>query len=312
MFTAHRYTSAQRIAWDSYVKQSKNGTFLFLRGYMDYHCDRFADFSTLLTDEGGATVALFPANRVGSQLISHGGLSYGGMICDSSMTTTKALDVFSTWIAYCKQDGILEIKYKAIPSIYHRGPSDEDRYALFIHGASLYRRDVLSVLDLRQVPTLQQRRRRAIKKAIDSGIEVHESDDFPVFWTVLEQNLMSRHQTKPIHTVSEIKRLRDQFPENIQLFCAFESGNMCAGALLYYAAPTIHAQYVASTEAGRAAGALDLLFATLIEKFRSEAYFFDFGSSNEEEGRFLNRGLADFKEGFGARAICHDFYRLLV
>jgi hypothetical protein len=85
---------------------------------------------------------------------------------------------------------------------------------------------------------------------------------------------------------------------------------MCAGTLLYYALPTIHAQYVAAQEMARTAGALDLLFLTLIEASRGTARYFDFGNSNEQEGRCLNRGLADFKEGFGARAICHDFYRI--
>jgi hypothetical protein len=90
----------------------------------------------------------------------------------------------------------------------------------------------------------------------------------------------------------------------------FDGERLCAGTVLYVTARVVHAQYIASDEAARSMGALDLLFTTLISWFRAEARYFDFGNSNEREGRYLNRGLADFKEGFGARAITQDFYRL--
>ena len=42
-----RYTAEQKTVWDSFVATSKNGTFLFMRDYMDYHADRFADHSLM-------------------------------------------------------------------------------------------------------------------------------------------------------------------------------------------------------------------------------------------------------------------------
>ena len=38
--------------------------------------------------------------------------------------------------------------------------------------------------------------------------------------------------------------------------------------------------------------------------------YFDFGISNEQQGRKLNEGLSFWKEGFGARTITHDFYEV--
>ena len=43
MFEIRRYTSGDKALWDQFVAQSKNGTFLFFRDYMDYHADRFCD-----------------------------------------------------------------------------------------------------------------------------------------------------------------------------------------------------------------------------------------------------------------------------
>ena len=56
-----RYTSDQKIVWDSFVAASRNGTFLFMRDYMDYHADRFTDYS-LMFYKGGRLLALLPGN----------------------------------------------------------------------------------------------------------------------------------------------------------------------------------------------------------------------------------------------------------
>ena len=61
MFEIRRYTPDNTDEWNQFVAQSKNGTFLFDRGYMDYHSDRFADYSLMFYDDKGL-FALLPAN----------------------------------------------------------------------------------------------------------------------------------------------------------------------------------------------------------------------------------------------------------
>ncbi len=157
----------------------------------------------------------------------------------------------------------------------------------------------------------QERRSRGARKAEKHDLAIRESLNLEEFWPILQENLESHHNLNPVHTVAEMRLLRERFPDNIRLFGVFEGSRMCAGSVLYYAGPTIHAQYIASTGHARDIGALDLLFTSLIEKRGGQANGkLDFGNSNEQEGQFLNRGLADFKEGFGARAISQDFYRL--
>lgn len=303
------YSSEHRDLWNDFVSTSKNGTFLFQRDYMDYHSDRFVDFSAIAL-QGQSPIALFPANRIDNRLVSHGGLSYGGMISNKSMTTTRALDAFSAWIELCKASGIRETVYKTIPSIYHRGPADEDKYALFRMGATLFRRDVLSVYDFLNPMSIQERRKRGVAKALKHGMAVAESDDVKTFWKILEANLVTKYGVRPVHTLPEIELLKRRFPSNIRLFSVGRLGEMCAGAILYYATPAIHIQYIAANDEGKTSGALDLLCTTLIQSSSHSFRFFDFGISNENEGQHLNQGLVEFKEGFGARAICQDFYRL--
>jgi hypothetical protein len=304
------YAPKHRVRWDQFVARSKNGTFLFQRGFMEYHSDRFTDASTLVSGDDGRLLAVFPANISGKRVSSHAGLSYGGMVTDETMTGPLALEVFAAWFRHFQQFGIEQIVYKQVPHIYHRMPADEDRYALFYHGATLFRRDMTQTAELAAQGPMQERRRRGTKKAAKSGLMVRETNAVEAFWEILAENLASRHKQQPVHTSEELRILQGRFPENIRLFGVFEGETLRAGTLLFCCGQTIHAQYIASSEPARLLGALDLLFSTLLDLFRGNARYFDFGNSNENDGRYLNIGLAEFKEGFGARAVTQDFYTL--
>lgn len=88
MIEIHRYTAAYHRDWNDFVSESSNGTFLFLREYMEYHADRFTDYSLLVYD-GNKLLALLPANRSGDVLYSHAGLTYGGLIVTARNTTAR-------------------------------------------------------------------------------------------------------------------------------------------------------------------------------------------------------------------------------
>ena len=62
MYEVVRYKPEMKAQWDSFVRKSRNGTFLFLRDYMDYHRQRFTDFSLLIYDKQ-SLVALLPLNK---------------------------------------------------------------------------------------------------------------------------------------------------------------------------------------------------------------------------------------------------------
>lgn len=312
MIIVEPYTPALRAEWDTFVAGSRNGTFLFNRGYMDYHADRFRDGS-LLVRRDGAPVALLPANRVDDRLVSHGGLTYGGLVVDDGMTMPLMLDCFSACLDRMAAAGIREWDYKTVPAIYHRHPAEEDRYALFRAGAQLVRRDVLSVLEIGRHPAPQDRRRRGARKAAAAGLTVDVSQDWAGFWAVLEQRLSDRHDARPVHSLEEMTRLASRFPGQIRLHAVRTAdGAMRAGTVIYDTGTVLHAQYIAADDEGLRLGALDLLFSRLTGETAGTARWFDFGISNERQGRLLNAGLVTFKEGFGARTVCHDHYRLTV
>jgi hypothetical protein len=305
-----RYTARDHDRWNEFVRSSRNGTFLLDRNYMDYHADRFDDHSLLASDDGGRLLALLPAHAANDRLVSHGGLTYGGFIVDDRMTASQMLELFSAATQEIRRNGFQALAYKSIPHIYHRLPAEEDQYALFRAGARLVRRDHLAVIDYRTPQTRQERRQRSVRKGAKAGLAIRETEDFGAFWAILEANLSSRHGVQPVHTVGEMVLLKSRFPARIRLFAAYDGAEMRAGVVVYQSDFVCHAQYIGASDEGREQGALDLIFDDLISRFAAACRYFDFGTSTERSGTFLNTGLAEFKEGFGARTVIHDHYEL--
>ena len=63
---------------------------------------------------------------------------------------------------------------------------------------------------------------------------------------------------------------------------------------------------------GKGLGALDMVIDHLINEYSDKKRYFSFGVSTENNGAFLNKGLINQKELFGARTIVHDFYELAI
>lgn len=307
-----RYQSGNQAIWNEFVTTSRNGTFLLDRGYMDYHQDRFVDHSLLLRSEDGRLVGLLPANELGGALYSHAGLTYGGLIVGAKSGSAAALDMLEAIRTYLIDNGLFRLLYKTIPWIYHRQPAEEDRYALFRADATLYRRDVLSVVPREGRLPYQERRARGVKAARKAGVEVAESDDYSAFWKILEENLHARYGVAPVHSLAEIELLHGRFPNAIRLFIAHLAGDPVAGVVMYSSPNVAHVQYISTSETGKGCHALDAVFDHLLGRIYHEKSYFDFGISNEEAGRVLNLGLVEQKEGFGARTVVHDYYEMLV
>lgn len=312
MIQVERYQAFHVDSWNAFVHASKNGTFLFCREYMEYHAGRFADHS-LLFFENNRLAAILPANLSEDEtLVSHGGLTFGGVLVDTKMSMPLMLEIFAALRTYALQLGILRIIYKAIPHIYHRLPAEEDLYALFVYQARLYRRDVSSSVELANQLPFTKGRRGCIKKAQANGIVVRRSDDFEAFMQIDEIHLLSKHNKKPVHTANELTMLAERFPEHIHLFGAFLNNTMLGGVVVYVSKTVAHAQYIAATPEGKKLGALDSILSYLLNDYYSEMRYFDFGISTDHNGRYLDINLILNKESFGAKTIVYDFYEWML
>ncbi|SIQ65183.1 GNAT family N-acetyltransferase [Pontibacter lucknowensis] len=309
MVTVVRYSDRCKLEWDAFIKASKNGTFLFLRDYMEYHADRFEDHSLLFYLKE-KLVAVLPANAMNNELHSHAGLSYGGVVSGHKMKVSVMLQVFEALAMYSREQHFKSLYYKATPHIYHQVPAEEDLYALFRYGAVLYRRDVNSVIDLGQPVRYSKDRRWRLSQCKSHKWEVRHSEDYADFMQLVATQLESRHKLKPVHTAAEVEKLAQFFPKNISLYITKQESELLAGALVYETAAVAHCQYIGASERAQEQGAAHVLVDHLINEVYPHKKYFSFGISTEQQGLYLNEGLASYKESYGARTVVHDFYRL--
>ncbi len=313
MILLERYDDSQREAWNACVRASRNGTFLFLREYMEYHRDRFEDCSWVARRRaGGAPLALLPANRRGATLESHGGLTFGGWVCGAEATTATMLELFDALRERLVADGAELLRYRAVPHVYHRAPAEEDLYVLQRLGARVVRRAPLSVVDQRRPLPWQERRRRGLRKAAAAGLVCEESADLAGYWELLTVVLRDTYDARPVHTLDEIAALQRALPAHIRLFVCRRGDRMLAGVLVYESETVARAQYIAASEEGKREAALDLLFDHLLRRAFADKPWFDLGTSEGVEPGTLNDGVLEFKESLGARLVAQDTYELAI
>lgn len=313
MLTVRQYDKQYEEMWNDFVARSRNATFLFNRGYADYHADRFVDNSLIFTD-GNRPVTLFLASRHDDELRAHGGLTYGGFVMpEKGLGGAVMVDVAAALTAYCKSVGIRRLLYKPVPHIYHRYPAEEDVYALFAGGAVMSEAAISSAIDLAAPLRPDDNTRRGLRRADKAGVTVRLTDDYDSFWRILSENLAERHGTVPVHTVGEMRLLASRFPDNICLYGSYSAdGEMLAGSVLYLTDTVAHTQYISASPRGREQSALVPLMLRAIDDNRGLRRYFDFGISTEDHGRILNAGLLRQKEGFGGRATLYTAYTLAI
>jgi len=309
------FDSSRSGQWDDLVGESATGTFLHTRRFLSYHGDRFDDRSLLLLDERDRPVAAFPAalDPVDPDVVvSHPGITYGGLVHGRTLRGDGVLAAIDAILDHYRALGLRALRYKAVPAMYHRWPAQDDLYALYRWHARLIRRDLSATIDLAHPQSVSERRRRGARRARAERVEIVRGlEHLEGFWAVLGQVLSARHGARPVHTLHEICLLTARFPREIDFIGAACGTQLLAGALLFRTETVCHAQYIASSDAGNAVGALDLVFEAAVEEARQlGAGWFDFGISTEAQGRVLNSGLHEFKTGFGAGALTYDFYEL--
>ncbi|MEW5676008.1 GNAT family N-acetyltransferase [Flavobacterium enshiense] len=307
-YLVRRYQKADYALWNDFVSHAKNATFLFYRDFMEYHSDRFEDFS-LLIFEDEKLLAVLPANISKGVLYSHQGLTYGGLLVSEKAKLKQSLWVFKSLMQFLHEEGIPTLHLKELPFFYTSKFSDELKYLFFLTEARLYRRDVLSVLDLSGEIKLSKDRKEGIKRGLKNGLEVNETDDFTEFWNdVLIPNLSQKHKVSPVHSLEEIIFLKLKFPKNIRQFNVYHEGKIVGGTTIFETDCVAHSQYISSNTAKNELGSLDFLHYKLISEVFASKKYFDFGISNENQGKNINLGLLYWKETFGSGLVTQDFY----
>lgn len=308
IFSVVRYTTEYRAAWDDLVDNSRNGLFLFRRDYMEYHADRFEDFSAIALVDG-KVVALLPAtiNRATGVVASHGGLTFGGVVVTRDLRSEVAIGAVDALLNALREWGAITLEMRVLPQFLATYPSAEIDYALWCRGFTVTRRDLSSALPLMDALPFNSSKQQAVAKARKSGLSITEGS-LAHFHGLLASVLDQRHGSVPVHRLSELQLLAALFPDHIMLRSVERDDEMLAGILVFKYPTAWHTQYMAASNDGRKLGALDLVIGCLLEEAREAGVkWLSFGTSTTEGGRNLNEGLLWQKESFGARSVTHDF-----
>jgi hypothetical protein len=301
--------------WDNFILESNNGTLFHMRKFIGYHpSDRFKDHSLMFLKKG-SLIALLPAADVqtdsGRLLISHPGSSMGSLVVPSGLAFADAEEIVETFIAYAKSAGFNGIRLTPPPMIYLKSPSEYINFCLMSKGFEYVQRNVTSVIGLASSEELildqfKPTHRTAVRKAEKSGVKIRQSNDWDTFYAILEKNLSIRHDVSPTHSLKELKALAEIFPDKIILFGAYLGDDMIAGVVNFIVKKDVAlAFYISHDESFQEHRPINLLFYSIFSwAIKNGIRTFDFGTFTVDGEP--NRGLARFKENFGASGVFRD------
>ncbi|MFQ5633202.1 MAG: GNAT family N-acetyltransferase [bacterium] len=317
-----RYDPTLATEWDSFVDtQANNGTLFHKRAFLEYHPpDRFVDDSLLFYQKGKLLAVLPAARRHGDDekiLISHPGASFGGFVVRPDLSLKNAISLVQNLKKYANQQHYGGLDLTLPPVVYLKRPSNYLDFALYNAGFRYRKREVSSVIPLdvdedNVLMLFKPEAQRAVRRAQKLGVEIKLDHDYATFYAILQKNLKLRHNVIPTHSLDELEKLIQWFPDEIQLFAAYVENTMAAGIVLFNANPkTTLAFYISHAESYQKYRAVNFLFYEVFRWcIRNKFSFLDFGIFTVNMAP--NWGLARFKESFGAQGVFRDSMRLML
>lgn len=298
MIEVVKYTADKKDEWDKFVGNSDIPVFMFHRDYMEYHKERFIDFSLLIYHKH-KLVALLPAHILGSELYCHSGLTFGGLITSIHKSYEFVKEAYNTINHFLSIENINVLNIKLAPSIYSKTQNQVQEF--------LFRRCVNEYSDIKLSTCIFTKNHVFPKSTIEkrklnlNQFEIGFSDRFEEFWEILEINLYKFHKTKPVHTLSEILLLKNKFYKDILLYTAInkDTNKIDAAAVLYRFKHVVKLQYLAASEDGRKNRASHALYYSFINEFKGHVDYIDLGNCMDDIN-VINSNLLYLKERFGA------------
>lgn len=325
--------------WDAFIATSRNGTIFHTRKFLVYHPeDRFTDASLMFLD-GEKLVGVLPAAVKDKMLVSHPGASYGGLVVQPDTSVTESGAMLSALLEYAKEKKYAGISMLRLPpSSLQKQYSEDQQYWLYQQGYTLTRCEMDGAIDLAPLTlrlatlaqgqsekantserveaiifeTLTGKCRNMVRQAERAKITVKLSSDFEQFWDILEAVLKARHEVKPTHTVTEIKKLHELLPQGFRLLAAFDGKKMVGGiVLITINDKALYTLYMGQEYASQQHHPMHLLLTEAIKLGLKEGKrVLHLGVSTEDGGKKVNEGLFFFKESFGCRPVRRESFEI--
>ncbi|NOZ07540.1 MAG: GNAT family N-acetyltransferase [FCB group bacterium] len=246
MITARKYQPCDKQEWDRFVRDSNNGTIFNYRNFLNYHLTRnFRDHS-LIFQKNHNIIGVFPAAEVEEEnqkiLFSHPGASFGGFIVNR-ISYSDMDELLISFETYCHRENFNRTFFIPTPSIYFREPDDTLEYALLWRNFTVAENYISSVIDttgdLSEKLTAIYRKKNRSSTYYDRLVEKNDlrlewNKDYKQFYPILLEN-KKRHASLPTHTLEELQKLNDLFPESFHLLMVYAGKTPIGGTLNFVA-----------------------------------------------------------------------------
>ena len=300
--------------WERFISESNNGTLFSTPRFYQHH-DEPAPVRFIGCFEGEDLVAgvVGAFNEDGSEFTSPVKASYGGIILPSVSfsDTEKALSVL---MEYFQTMNVRKIQLTFPPFPYQNQLRQELdfllRYYGFREGQTLI--SSITFTEGYDDKALSSMGRRAVKKARKKELLIKPVEDVDAFYHILERN-KQKFDLEPTHSLTEIKRLLDLFPDEIKLLGAWKEDTLIAGVMnLQCNEQALLTFYICSLEKYQSLRPVNLLLHQVCVDARDQGIpVVDFGVSMEtdtDNPMDPRRSLIFFKEHFNSRGFLRTRY----
>ena len=134
------YQESQASAWDTFLKETVNGTFLQSRRFLSYHpIGRFEDCSLMIYDAKGNLAGLCPAAvqmEDGRKIfVSHPGTTFGGLlVAHKHYKAEKVIAMLDAIECYMANESFAAADFRITPSVFSHASDTLLEYALVYRG----------------------------------------------------------------------------------------------------------------------------------------------------------------------------------
>lgn len=301
-------------AWERFINNSNNGT-MFSRPRFYHHQDEPVPIRFVGCYEGEDLVAglVGSFSEDGTEFTSPVKASYGGLILPpvAFTDTEKALTVIRE---YFMTMDIQRIQLTFPPLWYQRQLNQDLDFLLRYHGFRESKVLISSIVSTNEYSrkTISHDNWKSIKKARNSGVELGPLDDFDAFYELLLQN-KSKFNLKPTHSLSEIKRLFELFPDEMNLTGAWLDDKLLAATMTMHCHPNVLLVfYICSMDKYKRYRPVNMMMHEVCLQARENGISaVDFGVSMEtdtDNPMDPRRSLIYFKEHFNTHGFLRTTY----
>lgn len=325
-----KYENKHFDLYESFVENSINGTIFHERKFISYHPEERFDDCSLLFFRGEKLVAVFPAAIIQKENIkilkSHPGTSYGGLIIKENLSYSFTNSLFEKLEEYCKKNNINFIEFRHSPRIFLKNPLDQIEFVLINRGYIREAEELATCYELSQIKYLTNsqyinyfnnytntKARQNIKKAISKKLNfkfIHNDEDISNYYNILENNL-KKYNTKPVHSLKEIIKLINLYPERVKISVTEFDGRILGGFLIFNI-NTLgwHIFYSALDYNYLEYKPIHFCLFKLKKYLSQMSYkYLNYGISTENSGKYINESLLSFKESFNGIGVVRTYWQ---